>query len=68
MEDLEDEQVDGCDGIQHARAPLVASVVTESTNRRSIEYLGQIGINMLQHCCDCANHLGPPVGGLLGPS
>ena len=48
MEDLEDEQVDGGDGIQHARAPLVASVVTESKNRRSIEYLGQIGINMLQ--------------------
>jgi hypothetical protein len=64
MEDLEDAQMDGCDGIQHARAPLVASVVTERENRRGIEYLGQIGLNMLQHCGNRANHL-TSQGGLL---
>jgi hypothetical protein len=65
MEDLEDEQVDGRDGVQQARAPRVAGLVTQGENRRSIEHLGQIGLDMFQHCCDCANHLGPPVCELL---
>ena len=47
MEDLEDEQVDGRDGIQEARASRVAGLATQGENRRGVEHLGQIGFDML---------------------
>ena len=37
MQDLEDEQMDGRDRIEQARAPLVAHLVAQGENRGGVE-------------------------------
>jgi len=64
VEDLEHEQVDGRDGIQQARAPLVSDLATQGENRRGVENLSEIRLDMLERFWDRANHPGPPGGEL----
>jgi hypothetical protein len=59
-QDLQDEEMDGGDRIQHARAPGVADLATHDENGGRVEQVGQLCLNVSERVTDHANHPGPP--------
>ena len=58
---LEDEEMDGGHRIEQARTPLVAHLVAQGENRRSVEQGSQLGLAVSKGFHDCAYRSGPPV-------
>jgi hypothetical protein len=65
MQDLQDEEMDGGDRIEQARAPLVAPLVAQGENRGSVEQDSQLGFDVSEGFHHCAYHPRPPVYEML---
>ena len=61
MEDLQDEQMDGGDRIEQARAPLVADLATEGENSGGVKQGSEFCFDVSEGFRHHANHPGPPV-------
>ena len=61
MQDVEDEQMNGGDGIEPARAPLVAHLATQGDHRGGVEQGSEFCVDVSEGFRHRAYHPGPPV-------